>query len=202
MQILVGSNRLRGRGRGEEPRRRDFINHLFAANMKPLLTLLCLTLLSGCGLPDIRLKRMMATSEVVGIWELDPGSSALAVDGDNVDYVIDRTKPHEILFRPDGTCRYRSVFQMPTRYVDAEGKWSIVRTPDDPKGSEVRLEINTNGVHVFSLDAKEDAGRLILWEFWGDPDLWNFLEYKRKDTEPGAEGGSAALPVHLESSPA
>jgi hypothetical protein len=158
--------------------------------MKTLLILLSLTLFSACRPPDIRIKRLITAGEVVGTWQLDPKSSALVADGDNEDYNMDSSKPHEIIFRSDGTCRYRSVLQMPTRYVDAEGKWSIVPTSDDPKGSEIELAIDSGGTYMFSLDAKEESGRLVLWEFWSDPDLWNFLEYKRKDTEqPAAPNG-------------
>lgn len=38
--------------------------------------------LSSCGKPDIRIKRKVAESEIVGTWQLDPKSSALAVDHD------------------------------------------------------------------------------------------------------------------------
>ena len=84
---------------------------------------------------------------------------------------MDPSKPHEIIFRPDGTCRYRSVLQLPTRYIDAEGKWSIEPTSDDPKGSEIQLAIDSGGTIMFTLDAKEESGRLVLWEFWSDPNL-------------------------------
>jgi hypothetical protein len=150
--------------------------------MKTLLLLLCLPLFYGCGPPDIRLKRLITAGEVVGTWQLDPKSSALEVDGDNQDYIMDPSKPHEIIFRPDGTCRYRSVLQLTTGYVDAEGKWSIVPTSDDPKGSEIKLAIDFGGTNMFSLDVKEESGKLVLWEFWSDPDLWDFLEYKRIDS--------------------
>jgi hypothetical protein len=156
--------------------------------MKKLLILLFLPLLFACAPPDIRIKRMVAASEVVGTWQLDPKSSALVVDGDTQDYIIDHSKPHEIEFKADGTCRYRSVLQMPTRYVDVSGKWAVVTTANNPKGCEVELELEWVGTYMFSLDIKDDSGTLVLWEFWSDPDLWNFLEYRRKDTEQDVHG--------------
>jgi hypothetical protein len=150
--------------------------------MKSILPgLLLLPLLWSCGPPDIRIKRAVTAGELVGTWRLDPGSSALAADGDGDDYRPDPGKPHEIVFRADGTCRYRSVLQMPTRYVDAEGEWKISATSDDPKGCEVEVELgNVSGAtYLFSLDLREDSGCLVLWEFWSDPDLWNFLDYRK-----------------------
>lgn len=161
--------------------------------MKTLLTLLCLVLFAGCGLPDIRIKRRITPEEVVGTWLLDPKSSALQTDGDHEDCLIDSSLPHEVVFRPDGTCRYRSLLQMPTRYVDCEGTWSIVPSSDDPRGSEIKLVIESGGGLQFSLDAKEESGQLILWEFWSDPDLWSFLEYRRRESSQAAPSGADEL---------
>lgn len=150
--------------------------------------LLVICLLPSCGLPDIRIKRKVATSELVGTWVLDPKSSAMAKDHDGDTYVPATGQPHTIVFNADGTCHYRSVLQMPTRYVDASGDWSIVTPTDNPKGCEVKIILNSasTGTTQFSLDLKEESGHLILWQFWSDPDLWNFLEYKRTQAEQGA----------------
>ena len=144
--------------------------------------------MSSCGIPDIRIKRKVAESEIIGTWQLDPKSSALVVDNDGNDYVIDSSKPHTMVFRSDGTCQYRSVLQMPTRYVDAIGEWSIGTDSDNPKGCKINMKLKSDGgTYMFSLDLKEESGELVIWEFWSDPDLWNFLEYKRK---PEADNNS------------
>jgi hypothetical protein len=74
---------------------------------------------------------------------------------------------------------------MPARYVDASGEWKIVTPADNPKGCQVKMILNGGGTGTieFSLDLKEESGQLVLWEFWSDPDLWNFLEYKRTQAE-------------------
>jgi len=141
----------------------------------------CLALAS-CGIPDKRIKRKVVESEIVGTWYLDPNSSALAEDHDGDNYAIDSTKPHSIDFNDDGTCRYRSVLQMPTRYVDVTGIWSVGAPSDDPKGTEVDIELDVpgGGTHAIIMDIKEESGELVLWTFWSDPDLWNHLEYNKK----------------------
>jgi hypothetical protein len=110
--------------------------------MKSFIILLCVCLLSSCGLPDIRIKRKVAPSELVGTWVLDPKSSAMAEDHDGDNYLPEAGLPHTITINEDGTCRYRSVLQMPTRYVDSQGKWTITTSPDNPKGSELEIRLN------------------------------------------------------------
>lgn len=153
--------------------------------MKRLLALSILFILSSCGMPDIRIKRKVDFSEVVGTWVLDPKSTAIAEDYDGDNFVPHPTKPHTITFNSDGTCHYRSVLQMPTRYVDTTGKWSITTDTKNPKVSKIQIELSepTGKEYSFSLDFREESGHLIIWEFWNDPDLWNFLDYKRQQTE-------------------
>jgi len=150
--------------------------------VKVTFLMLISLVIASCGIPEKRIKRIVGEHEIVGIWELDPSSSALAEDHDGDNYAIDSSKPHSIVLNADGTCRYRSVLQMPTRYIDATGIWAIEFQADDPKGSEVRIELNTitGGTQMITMEIKEESGDLILWNFWSDPDLWNLLEYNKK----------------------
>lgn len=151
-------------------------------------------LFSCCGEPDIRIQRTVTESEIVGVWELDPQSSALAADHDGDDYDVDPSQQHLIEFRADGTWRYRSVLQMPTRHIDAAGSWSMVAPSDAPRGSriEIGLQMDDGGTYLFSLDIREESGELVLREFWDDPDPWIFLDYQRKDTGQDGAGPPAA----------
>lgn len=146
-----------------------------------ILLLLASFIVVGCGMPDIRIKRKVTESEILGTWELDPKSSAFA--SDTIDrYERASAKAYTIRFNSDGSCHYQSVSQFPTRYVNAHGKWKISPDTENPKGCLIDIELKTDGggTHIFTLDLKEHSGELILWEFWGDPDSWRFLEYKRK----------------------
>jgi hypothetical protein len=162
-----------------------------------LLLLLVSLIVVSCGMPDIRIKRKVTESEIQGMWILDLKSSALASDNSIDRYEDASAKVHKITFNADGTCHYQSVLQMPTRYVDAHGTWEIGSDPDNPRGSviDIRLKSDAEGTYMFSLDLKEDSGELILWEFWGDPDSWRFLEYNRK-AEQGV-GGQPATPPRV-----
>lgn len=152
----------------------------------PLLALITLPFVAGCGMPDFRIKRKVAANEIIGTWELDPKSSAFATDNDIDRHKADPTKVHAITFVAGGTCQFRSVLQMPTRYVDALGEWEISPTDDDPKGSQIDISLKIEGDarHTFSMGLKEISGELILWQFWGDPDSWKFVEYRRQAEQP------------------
>lgn len=156
--------------------------------MKILMLLPIAMILSACGNPDIRIKRQVDKNEIIGTWQLDAKSSALAMDHDGDSYEMNTANPHEIRFNPDGTCRYRSVLQMPTRFIDAIGNWSIEPTHDDVRGCMIAIQLRTDEgeTHTFNLDIKEEAGALVIWEFWSDPDLWNFLEYRRNQAKQNA----------------
>ena len=134
-------------------------------------------------MPDIRINREVAEKEIVGTWRLDPGSTALASNDFGGDYVPDASQPNTIVFNPDGTCRYRSVSQMPTRHIDESGEWSIVPTSDKPERYEIKmtLKMEGGGTSGFDIGIRERSGELVLWQFWGDPDSWHFLEYRRSD---------------------
>lgn len=91
-------------------------------------------------------------------------------------------RPHEIVFRADGTCRFRSIDEWgPARveYLDTEGTWKLVHYPPfggETKANEIQIAIAMRGVNFNLADEKH---RLHLWQYWGDPDEWLFLDYEK-----------------------
>ncbi len=146
------------------------------------------TLLCGCWVwfppPDIRLKRPVEPNEVIGCWELMESSLNTVTNAHFTfdPYIIKGKPEHKIVFNSDGTCIYQSLMQMPTKYVNTNGTWKITQDSKEPKIS--KLEIIHHKQIYFSLDFMEKEKELIIWEFWGDPDDWQFLKYKKmKDSE-------------------
>jgi len=148
--------------------------------MKKAIALLAAVALSGCGLPDIRLKRNAAPSEIVGLWtitaeslrDIKTDSDAKSVDGPRDIYQIE--------FRGDGTLTYRSLLQMPTRHVDAKGRWKLVPLSERKAGNELSVLLDLDGgSYGFSLDFTEEKGKLLLWTFFGDPDSWRLEMYEK-----------------------
>ena len=135
--------------------------------------------LAGCFLPDIRLKRNVAPSEVVGLWTLTADSfldirrdpEAAALPGRHLEYQID--------IRADGTLIYRSLLQMPVRQVDVPGRWELRPLSGGKPGNELQIVVDIGGGHGFSLNFTEEKGRLLIWEYFGDPDRFRLVTYEK-----------------------
>lgn len=148
--------------------------------MARAIAFLCPLLLAGCFLPDIRLKRDVAPSEIVGLWTLTEDSlrdirtdrDAAPATGLHVDYQIE--------IYADGTLRYRSVLQMPTRHVKSPGRWALHPLLNRKTGNNLRILLDVDGGYSFSLDFTEEKGRLLLWEYFGDPDSFRLVTYEKK----------------------
>jgi hypothetical protein len=152
-----------------------------------LLTIIC----TGCphplGMPDRNLKTYVQDQDVVGVWSLQPESlSLLTRDG----FKADSSHMYQIQFQADGACSFRSVvdeFSGGT-YHDAKGEWKLEH--DTTGGSNIEkkntIEMNLslpNGRHIQYLNFDKVDGSLVLWQFYGDPDSWEFMEYKKAEQE-------------------
>ena len=157
--------------------------------------LLLVLLLTGCPrplwLPDRNLKEYLSEQDVVGQWRLTAESlDLLTHDGfkpaDSHRYLI--------ALLADGTCRFQTVMPEIGRsaiYQELTGKWKLEH--DETNGANTKIK-NTLSLELtgystgFAFDKKN--GALILWTFYGDPDSWQFIEYK-KDAEPTAPANGA-----------
>lgn len=155
--------------------------------LSPLLIVLAL-LCTGCPrplwLPDRNLKEYVTEQDVVGIWSLQPESLALLTRD---EFKTNSTYQYNIRFFEDGSCSFHSVIAefQGGDYCDVKGTWELKHdiTGDSnvEKKNTVRIDLlieNKAVVRYLNFD-KED-GALVLWQFYGDPDSWEFLEYKKK----------------------
>ena len=143
--------------------------------------------------PDRNLKEYIQESDIVGEWFLQPASLALlARDG----FETNAAYRYNIQFMTNGGCVFQSVVTAfkGGAYFDIAGIWRLEH--DTTGGSDIkvknaiRLELplpNTTHLSYLHLDKREAA--LVLWSFYGDPDSWEFMEYKR--AEQGVAGYSA-----------
>lgn len=148
--------------------------------MKFAHSLILMIFFVGCGfLPDIRLNRNVLPSEIVGVWtmtedsfqDIKTDSDAASLKGTHSDFWIE--------IREDGTLRYCSLLQMPTRVVDNVGTWKLQPRTDSSKGNELAILLDVNGDYDFVLDFTEDDGKLLLWTYFGDPDSWRLQQYQK-----------------------
>jgi hypothetical protein len=150
-----------------------------------ILSVIC-ALLTGCGnyfAPDRNVKEKLGDDDVIGRWKMTSKSLGLLTrDG----FRSEPAHAYMISFNKDGTCLFQSVeaFVQKGRYISASGVWKLGH--EVKRGSNVRvknviqMELNVDGgTHFRDLSFTREAGVLILWEFYGDPDQWEFIEYAR-----------------------
>ena len=155
--------------------------------LRGLLTAsLLLGLCGGCGVyfkPSRDLSRRVGEAELLGSWKLTADSIAL-LKRDGV--VRDPVGRDVFVFEPDGRLRLESSVRVPQENRDQaiRGTWKLEH--DTNANSNVRynnalhLQIADPGdLHDRWLNIDESGGRLRLWSYYGDPDLWEFMEYER-----------------------
>ena len=150
-----------------------------------LLTVLC----SGCPrplwLPDRNLKTLVDRNDILGKWCITSNSlTLLKRDG----FVTQAHNIYAIDFRSDGSLEFQSVlagFYTGT-YCQVRGTWELKH--DVEACSNVRSKnaiemslVMPKGTHFYCLAFDRDKNGLILWEYYGDPDSWEFVEYRKAE---------------------
>jgi hypothetical protein len=152
---------------------------------RPLV--LWLVAASACGtywMPDRNIRDQVPESAVVGTWRLTEESVQLAIHEG-----FRRAPEHRytVTFRADHTCEFASIHTdnlFNYIYEVVPCTWKLKHdTPglvDGRKANELMLTLNRGGT-VFStgLFFAREGGELILWDYFSDPDLWKFLEYRK-----------------------
>ena len=159
--------------------------------LKIILILSC-AILFGCdrSLPDRSLKEYVSETDVVGKWKLTPESLALLTQ---FGFKEKPEHKYSIVFHPDGTCEYHTVvgYFEDIAYYEVAGSWELEKdtmgNSNYIKKNALRIEISTPNMdytRYLNFDKKE--GQIILWNYYGDPDSWEFLEYEKIKNNPSA----------------
>jgi hypothetical protein len=150
-----------------------------------LITIMMLTIQrSAYCTPDINPGRYIEGEEIVGTWSLIP--HALDLTKRN-GYSAAEGTPQDINLWVNGNCHFSSVIRADGKieYLDASGSWRLSHDTDysNPSKSknEIRIRLPDRNI-VFYL--KEEDGRLLLWNFWGDPSRVELLEYEKLGSRP------------------
>jgi len=154
--------------------------------MKPFaiaLLVAAISVLVGCGryfTPNINLDRYATKEEIVGTWQLLPSTMQLAVrDG----YKPSQPSIHEIEFRSDGTCTFKSITEWAQKatYLSEKGTWTLEhdteRKGERKRKNELKLTLGSQGLEFYLT---EESGKVLLWYWWGDPDAWEFIKYEKR----------------------
>jgi hypothetical protein len=154
---------------------------------------------SGCGsycAPNRNIRDRIGESSVVGTWRLTEESLRnLAQDG----FRRESSHRYTITFRADHTCELASVVVFTeSAYIVAPCTWRLEHDVDDGStANRLQIEVHSQPRLFYSLDFAREDGVLILWEYYSDPDLWQFLEYTRSDTKKKAGSKDPAYEERL-----
>lgn len=150
-----------------------------------LLVLLVGALLTSCGLPNRNLNETLSEKDVIGTWKLTQDSLRLLTRD---KFRSDPSHLYTITFRLDGTCTFASVsdeFQGGT-YTVVDGTWRLEHdTTGDSnlrKRNAIQMKLRPKSDHTVERYLNFDRDKrkqLILWNYYGDPDQWEFIEYIR-----------------------
>ena len=156
------------------------------------------TVLLCCGLlalsPVRSLKRKVERKEVIGKWILTGASLRLAIRG---GYMPGDGEEHSLVLDPDGTCVisfiYCSFWDEELDYHGAcRGRWKLHHNTNANtnvrRRNALELEVGMKetkrgrrrnfNLYIW-LDFAEEDGVLRLWDFWGDSDNYEFMEYEK-----------------------
>ena len=146
----------------------------------------------GCqrlfGTPDRHLKVLPNREEMVGRWTID-AASIERTKSEQRFYPMSKLNPedHLIVLRQDGTCSFKSysTFQFDRDYVVSEGQWKLVLEGPDvgSEGKQASLEITltptANDYVVARFNIVRENGKLILWQYIGDPDRAKYADFHK-----------------------
>jgi len=140
-------------------------------------------LVAGCAryfTPNINLDRYATKEEIVGTWQLSPTTLELA---EHDGYHPPKGQIHEIQFHPDGTCTFRSITEWGQKatYRSEEGTWALEHDTEHKgerkRKNELKVILGSEGLSYYPT---EEEGKILLWYWWGDPDSWEFIKYKKR----------------------
>jgi hypothetical protein len=124
--------------------------------------------------------------ELYGVWTLN--RSTLDRGFGTAILKIEKTESaeHTIELRNDGTCTYstHTFFDPGGTYVRSEGTWLLKKEVNELLGEtwyvEFDLRPNTYQGFVPHFYLKRKDGRIVMYDFFDDPDLNQFVEFERR----------------------
>ncbi len=135
-------------------------------------------LTAGCGyfMPDRNLAEKVEEHDLAGTWtRLSPNAQQIA------KYKLIPEPPASLTLNEGGICQPGT---------DTFCAWRVKHDLPGHNGStlpnQVSVELRTVGMRpqTWNFGVGKEAGKLRLWEFLGDPDQWEFVEYEQRSPKP------------------
>jgi hypothetical protein len=141
--------------------------------------------LTGALTPTLDMKRYVTQDELVGVWIHTSGTERIIAQ--DKPSGVKPSKCHIILYQ-DGTCEFDSVYDnfSSLEYFKFSNRWTLehdtMGNSNIRKKNAISFDINERGfAGKMYLNLKEEDGKLILWEWYGDPDSGEMIEYKKEE---------------------
>ena len=128
-------------------------------------------------MPDRSVYREVKPTELIGTWKLTTESvSHLVADG-----YADEGLECTIISRDDSTVDFSSVNTgaSPPVHQTKSAFWKITHSSFNGDTRVTLSEHEPSDYGFLSYGFTEDYGNLRLWNFHGDPDQWEFVEYTK-----------------------
>jgi hypothetical protein len=143
--------------------------------------LLLTTLLAGCQFSENRyLDRSVQAEELVGAWRATELSIEAMKDVGLHDHLA--VHDHTFVLRPDGSCALRTVMNsssgdaMKYAIYDTGCRWKLGNIGHQALQFDL-TPAPVGGAPYYYFD--EDDGRLVLWQYFTDPDAWRYVEFEK-----------------------
>ena len=118
--------------------------------------------------------------ELYGIWTLNRSTLDRGFGTAILKIEKAESAEHTIEIRNDGTCTYSTLtfFHPGGTYLRSEGTWLLKKDLKALVGETwyVEFDLNAHRAHFY---LKRKNGRIIMYDFFGDPDLQQFVEFER-----------------------
>ena len=166
----------------------------------------------GCyqvlGSKDHYLHEQVSSGELVGIWKPTAASlEMLAAHSAEAPVDVRAAADSEIQIETDSRCRFRSYygFRSDEDYIDATGKWaqtfaSVFVHQAKAQRPAIALELEGPPDHFYKVELYlwRSNGRLILWQYFLDPDYPEYLNMngspRRLTSRRSGRASVASLP--------
>ena len=160
-----------------------------------LLTLLLAIPLFLLGSQNRFVERPIENSEILGTW-VPTQLSIEKLISENFK-LFTKSSDHKIIFYEDGKCLYQSYFTYSWGYKDEtknyfnlNGTWKfgtaleIIGDWSQPAPA-IKINFSSDGHAHYQVDfyLYEKNGKLILWQFIGDPNKMNYFEFIKESVK-------------------
>ena len=121
---------------------------------------------------------LLTEQDLIGVWSLRESSVEL-LKRNGLECSSDHA--HTLVLELDGTCQFESIYDgMQLVHLSSPATWKLVHDAkacsNVTRKNAIELDIERR---LTCLNIDREDGQLILWQYHGDPDAWDFVEYVR-----------------------